>query len=203
MKTFFGAMAAALLLALPAQAQSYDDLESIRLNDSDMGGLTVSLEGGLSSFTGGVADVTEPGPLWGVRAGVDREVLGLELAYEGSRNGFEDPRLAEESALYRHELEGLAKAGLDVGMNLKPFVGAGLGVTYVNVTDSAETLYRNDFHAQVPVAAGVDWNAGALHAGVRATWSFLFGDEFAEPTASADNPDSGLFTTSLVVGGSF
>jgi hypothetical protein len=209
MKTFLsmGAVVAALGFALPAFAQDDDDMAGIELSDSTMtleeADLSVALEGGLSSFTGGLAEGTEAGALWGVRLGADTDIVGAELAYVGSKNGFEDARVPETAALYRHEIEGLAKAGVRVGYGLKPFVGAGIGYSYVNVTDDAEPLYRNDFIFQIPLAAGVDWNRGPLHAGIRAGWSFLLGDEFAEPTPEDDNPDAGLFTTSLVVGGSF
>lgn len=207
----FGALAAGLL-ALPALAQwdaeevenetqTEEDLDSIRLLDERK--MSVALEGGLGGYTGGLADSTAVGPVWGVRVGQDMEILGGELAYQGSRNPIEDARLVDGGAVWRHGLEGLAKAGVEVGANVRPFVGAGLGVSYVNVSDTADPPYRNDFLAQIPLAAGVDWNRGALHAGVRASYSILLFDEFAEPTPSADNPGGGLLTGSLVVGGEF
>jgi hypothetical protein len=73
----------------------------------------------------------------------------------------------------------LAKVGPQLGQNgdLRPFVGAGFGVSLLNPSDDGEILFDNDFVTEVPVAAGVDYKFGAVTAGARATYRFLGGED--------------------------
>ncbi len=202
-KVTLGAVIAAGLLAGSAFAQT--GAEEIRITEKPASEIpiSVSLEGGLSGYTGSLATNTKTGGLWGVRISADQSFLGAELAYQGSSNGIDDSRVPADQAIFRHEIEGLAKVALPLGYGLRPFLGAGLGVSYVNVSNGAEPIYRNDFMTQIPLGGGVDWNRGRLHAGARMTWSFLLFDEFAEPTPSANNPAGGFLTGSLILGGNF
>lgn len=162
--------------------------------------MTVGVQAGFAGYTDRIGDATKVGPSWGVRLGSERwGVLGGEVAYEGSRNGIEE----SEGSLYRHGVSAMAKAGLNVTENLKPFVGVGLGLSYVNRSDEAAAPYRNDFMQELPLAAGVEYRIGALTAGVRASYSYLFNDEFMEATPSQNNPAGGLMNTSVTVGGRF
>lgn len=162
--------------------------------------MSVAIQGGFAGYTDKIGDATKVGPSWGVRLGTERwGVLGGEVAYEGARNGIED----SEGSLYRHSVSAMAKAGLNVTENVKPFVGVGLGLGYVNRSDEAQAPYRNDFMQELPLAAGVEYRLGALTAGIRASYSYLFNDEFMEPTPSENNPAGGLMNTSVTLGGRF
>ncbi len=166
----------------------------------------VSLNGGVTGFTGVLGDSSRVGPMAGVTVGSTLwNFLGIEGGYEGSRNGISDPRVAVgDQAIYRHNLSALAKVGPRFENGLKPFVGAGLGASYVNISDGAEgPFFRNDFMGELPVAAGVDLGQGNLHAGVRTTFRFLVADEFQELTPALDNTDGGLLSAQLTVGGRF
>lgn len=183
---------------LDERIQSRIDATEAEANRSDP--MTVGIQAGLAGYTDRIGDATKVGPSWGVRLGSERwGLLGGEVAYEGSRNGIEEA----EGSLYRHGVSAMAKAGLNVTENLKPFVGVGLGVSYVNRSDEAPAPYRNDFMQELPVAAGVEYRIGALTAGVRASYSYLFNDEFMEPSPSQNNPSGGLMNTSVTVGGRF
>ncbi len=172
-----GAIAAATLLALPAFAQEreariYDD-------DYERGGITrdlgVTVSGGVIGYTGDLGADTGAGGFLGVQANSrPLPLLGLELGYEGSRNPFEDIN----GALWRHNIGALAKVGPELGDNgdLRPFVGVGLGVSLLNPSGDSEILFDNDLITEVPVAAGVDYDFGAITAGARASYRFLGGE---------------------------
>jgi hypothetical protein len=172
-----GVLAATLALALPAFAQERE----ARLFDEDAprGGLTrdlgVTVSGGVNAFTGDLGENTGAGGFLGVQANSrPLPLIGLEVGYEGSRNPFED----FEGALWRHNVGALAKVGPQLGQqgNLRPFVGAGFGVSVLNPSEDGEVLFNNDVVAEVPVAAGVDYKLGAVTAGARATYRFLSGE---------------------------
>ncbi len=172
-----GAVAAAMLLALPALAQESE--AKVYDEDQKSTGVTrnfgVSLRGGLNTYTGDLADLTGVGGSLGIM--LDSRplpLLGLELGYEGSRNPF----VNIDGGLWRNNVGALAKLGPELGNNgnLKPFVGAGFGVSTLNPSKDAELFFENDFVTEVPLAAGIDYNVGAVKAGVRATYSILGGE---------------------------
>ncbi len=172
----------------------------------EMGDITVSALGGVSNYTGDLGDSSAAGPLVGVMVGADwRGLVGAELGYETNRNSINDEIAGADQAIQRHNLSAFGKIGPTLATNFKPFIGAGLGASYVNVTDGAEDFsnFRSDFMQEVPVGAGLEYKVGALQAGVRGTYRFLVNDEFQEPTPSADNPGGGLLSAQLNVGGSF
>ncbi|AKJ06682.1 outer membrane protein with beta-barrel domain [Archangium gephyra] len=172
-------------------------------------GLDVRL--GLGGLTGDLGARTAPGPLLGITAGAQPwQFIGVEAGVEGQRIPIDDDRVGDEQALYRYNLGVLAKAGpLVMQEKLRPYVGLGVGVSYLNATDEAETIYDNDILAEVPLAAGLDYRfTDNIFAGARASYRVLVGDEFAD-TASVtldptdDNPDGNLLNFALTVGGRF
>src|SRR5690242_10086575 len=176
-----GAIAAATLLASPAFARSnreariYDH-DGTRERGGILRDLNVSLTGGLNTYTGDIGDDTGPGGFLGVQASSrPLPLVGLEVGYEGSRNPFEDLN----GGLWRHNVGALAKVGPELGVNrnLRPFVGAGFGVSLLNPSKEGEILYDNDFITEVPLAAGVEYNFGALTAGARATYRLVGGED--------------------------
>ena len=167
-------------------------------------GLDVRL--GVGGLTGEGGALTKPGPLVGISAGAQPfRLIGVEGGLEGQRLPISDARIAQGEALWRYNLGLLAKAGpLLVQDRLRPYVGAGAGISYFNASKGAESLYRNDFVAEVPVAAGVDYRfTPGIFAGARATYRFMIGEEFAD-FATADNKTTGgLLNFSVTAGGRF
>ena len=108
----------------------------------------------------------------------------------------------EGSAIFRHGVDSLAKVGPTLESGLRPFVGAGLGVSLINPNAAAEGVATNDVLAEVPVAAGLEYDTGLLTAGVRGTARWTLGEEFAE-AALGDDADGSIFGASLTFGGCF
>jgi len=83
-------------------------------------------------------------------------------------------------------------------------VGAGLGVSYVNVRggNEASGLYSSDLMEQVPLSAGLEFNSGALTAGLRGTYRVLVDDNFADAAVPGD-ASGGLLDANITVGGRF
>jgi opacity protein-like surface antigen len=172
-------------------------------------GLDVRL--GVGGLTGDLGARTAPGPLIGITAGAQPwQLIGVEAGVEGQRLPIDDDRVGDDQALYRYNLGVLAKAGpLVMQQKLRPYVGLGVGVSYLNATDGADAIYENDIIAEVPLAAGLDYRfTDNVFAGARASYRMLVGDEFAD-TASVtlnpadDNPDGNLLNFALTVGGRF
>lgn len=196
--------AAALLFAGPAMAQveAQEVEERLRFDpEQALVGLDVRL--GIGGLTGDLGDDTRTGPLLGIAAGAQVwPALGIEVGYEGQRLPIDETLVGDGEGLWRHNLGALAKAGPLIDQKWRPFVGAGVGLSYLNPSSGAEFLYDNDFVTEVPLAAGVDYNFGAIFAGARATYRLLYGEEFADD-ARPDNSEGNLFNASITVGGRF
>jgi len=172
-------------------------------------GLDVRL--GLGGLTGDLGERTAPGPLLGITAGAQPwRLIGVEAGVEAQRLPIDDARVVEGEAMYRYNLGVLAKAGpLVMRDKLRPYVGAGVGVSYLNATTQAEPLYGNDILAEVPLAAGLDYRfTDNVFAGARASYRVLVGDEFADTASVAldpagGTPDGNLLNFALTVGGRF
>lgn len=180
-----------------------NDTGKLRLYRDASPGVNITANAGVADYTGGLNGVLQPGRNVGVTVAAEpTRISSLEFGYQNSRNGIDDPRVGDDQAIYRHNVNVFAKLGPNLGA-FRPFVGAGIGASYANASDGAEGLYRNDFYQELPVGAGLEFNSGVLTAGARATFTSLFNDEFAEPTPGADNPDSGFMTGMVNVGARF
>jgi hypothetical protein len=169
--------------------------EGVDRNDL-LGNLGFAVGGGLNNYTGDLGDITAAGGSFGVTVSSQPlNLVGVEVGYEGSRNPFEDIN----GALWRHNLGALAKVGPTLGANdnLRPFVGAGLGLSVLNPNNEAETFIDGDFVAEVPVALGLDYKFGGLTAGGRATYRILAGED------AGINADGNIINLGINVGGSF
>jgi hypothetical protein len=165
------------------------------------GAVKVFLSGGVSDYTGEVGDDIDTGPAWGLTVNVQpTNILGFELGYTGSRNTVESD-LLPDAALTRNGATGLIKLAPPFIDVVKPFVGAGLGASYISASGGAG-LYDSDLVEEVPVAAGIEFNKGGLTAGLRATYRLLVDESFAADTTTG-NPQGGLFDASLTLGGRF
>lgn len=161
---------------------------------------------GVGGLTGQGGDHTAPGPLLGIAAGAQPwRLVGLEAGFEGQRLPIDDARVGNDQALYRYNVGVLAKAGpLLVRDKLRPYAGAGVGVSYLNATDGATSLYQNDFIEELPLALGIDYRfSEKIFAGARASYRVLFGTEFADAATGTGTTGGNLLNFSAAVGGRF
>lgn len=165
--------------------------------------LRVQAGGGIHTLGGDLADVAGIGPAWGVTVGSGgSRMIDAEVGYSGSRLPLTDSRFESGESLWRHGGSALLKVSpLELGA-FHPFVGAGVGVSHIRPTDGAKSLYRSDFVTEVPLAAGVDVDAGRVTAGLRGTMTPMFGEEFADDAGRAGQ-DATLMGATLTVGGKF
>lgn len=173
---------------------------------SKQGDLNLLLKGGVGDYVGALGEFSSPGPTWGATLNFQPyDFLGVELGYEGSRQVVDDNRFLETSApsLMRHGGSSLIKLSPPFLESVRPFIGVGLGASYVSVSGEANGLYESDFMEEVPMAAGLEFNSGAFTAGVRTTYRLLLNEEFAEAALAEAGPSGGLFDAALTVGGRF
>lgn len=196
---------AALLFAVPALAQVEAQEVGEKINfDPDRAKVGLDVRLGLGGLTGEPGKDTGTGPLFGVAA--DAQVwnaLGVEVGYEGQRIPINESLVGEGEGLYRHNLGVLAKAGPLINNKWRPFVGAGLGLSYINPTDGADFLYDTDIVEELPLAAGIDYNFGSIFAGARATYRMMYGEGFADDVRPGGDDDGNLFNASITLGGRF
>lgn len=165
-------MAGAALLALAGVAEGAER--------DKQGDFNLSLGGGVGGFTGDLGTITDAGPTWGVIVNVQPwNILGYEISYDGARNQIDDERLADKPALTRHGLAGMLKVAPPFIEKVRPFVGLGLGASMLRVTSNADGLYRNDLMEEIPFTAGIEFNSGAVTAGLRTRYKILFDEGFA------------------------
>ncbi|QSQ24992.1 hypothetical protein JY651_08695 [Pyxidicoccus parkwayensis] len=194
-KGIIAGVAATMALAGVGTASAQERKEGKR------GDVNVFLRGGVGDYTGDLGDLTSTGPAWGLTLNVQPTTfLGIEVGYEGSRNSISDARLLEEPALLRQGGSALVKVSPPFLTAIRPFVGAGLGLSYVDVRGQGADLYASDTMEEVPLAAGVEFNSGALTAGLRATYRVLLSEDF---TSTPEADSGGLLDASLTLGARF
>lgn len=168
---------------------------------------SVFLKGGIGGYTGGLSDYTAAGPVWGV--GVDlnpMRFLGLELGYDGSRNAITDARVENSggsAAAIRNGGSAMLKLAPPLIDRVKPYVGAGLGASLITISGETGGLYKSDLMEEVPLAAGVDFNSGALTAGFRGGYNILVDEGFADNAQEVGNPRGSMINISATLGGRF
>ena len=198
-----GLAASAVLLAGPALAVEAQRVEEDLNFDARNTKVGLDVRLGLGGVTGELGEETGTGPLLGIAAGAQPwKALGIEVGYEGQRLPISDEIVGDGEALYRHNVGLLAKAGPMLDQKWRPYVGAGVGLSYFNVSDGAEARYDNDIVSEVPLAAGLDYNfGGAIFAGARATYRLMYGEGYADDIAG--DADGSLFNASITLGGRF
>jgi opacity protein-like surface antigen len=168
------------------------------------GDFNVQAKAGVGDFTGGLGDYTSAGPSWGVAVNLQpTNVLGLEISYDGSRNSVNDARETLSPTVMRHGGTALVKIAPPFIERIKPYAGFGLGASYVTVQGAETGAYQNDLMEEIPVAAGLEFNSGAVTAGVRATYRWLIDEGFADAAQPVGNPEGGLFDASFTLGARF
>jgi opacity protein-like surface antigen len=188
--------------ALAIEAQKVDEALNFDPANTKVG---IDVRAGVGGFTGDLGERTGVGPLMGIAAGAQPwRNLGIEAGYEGQRLPITDARVVDDEAMWRHNVSLLAKAGpLVANEKVRPYVAAGVGVSYLNASEGAEGLYDNDFIREVPLAAGVDYRFGALFAGARASYRLVFGEEFIDSPNTVEDADGNLVNFGVTLGGRF
>lgn len=187
---------AAALLAAPALAK---DSSPGQQPAPSFGAPGLTVRTGLATYTGQLGGETDVGAFLGIQAEAQLfPAVGLEAGYEGSANGFTE---ANSGALWRHNLGAVAKFGPTLGDRWKPFVGAGVGISYIDTAGEADAQpYTNDFVPEFPLAAGVEYRFNGMTAGARATYRIIGGEDFA---SSGGSDEGDLVTAGLSLGGRF
>jgi hypothetical protein len=169
------------------------------------GDVNVFVGGGIGGYTGELGGLSATGPTWGATLNLQPySMLGFEVGYEGSKNDVTDARFraSEAPSLLRHGVNSLVKISPPME-RIRPFVGAGLGVSYVYVRGGDDAgPYSSDLMEQVPLSAGLEFSSGALTAGVRGTYRVLVDDNFADAAVPGD-ASGGLLDANITVGGRF
>ncbi|MFP2899673.1 outer membrane protein [Corallococcus sp. 4LFB] len=164
----------------------------------------LDVRAGLGGFTGELSDETGVGPLFGITAVAQpAPLVGVEVGYEGQRIPIDDARVRDGQHIWRNNGTVLGKLGPVVKEHWQPFVGVGLGLSYLDSSDGASPIYSNDWQTEFPMAAGLDYRAGNLFAGVRGTYRLLGGEELTTVPGTTSDAKGSLFNGNITVGGRF
>ncbi len=167
-------------------------------------GASKFVESGPFGFGNGTGSVTDAGPSWGVRAGVELlPWLTLEGRYAGMYNG------AQAQVSPAGTVGFLTSAADAVAMftaplpYVHPYVLGGVGYYAVSLTGSATakaaTPLLSSSQPAIPMGVGVDVPLSShLSVGAEAVFHFLVGETLA--SVSTNKIDGGDLTTFSVVG---
>ncbi|MCP3104815.1 hypothetical protein LZ198_38715 [Myxococcus sp. K15C18031901] len=187
---------ATTLWAVPSLAQDVPRKRQQPAPDFGAPGLTV--RSGLSLYTGNLGAQTGLGTFFALQADAQvLKALGVEAGYEGSANGFAD---IPNATLWRHNVSAVAKLGPTVRERWKPFLGAGVGVSFLDPTAEANRDGFDDtFIAEFPLTAGLEYRYNGVTAGARATFRVLTGGGWGP----RHEDDGNLFNAGLSLGSRF
>ncbi|MGI5862831.1 MAG: hypothetical protein ACOX6T_12340 [Myxococcales bacterium] len=159
-----------------------------------------SLRGGLGGLTGDFAPLTSPGLQWGAQAvALPEGLLGAEANYEGSSNGLQ----GLDGSVVRNALQAVGRLYTTPNREAapRPYLAGGIGLGFYRPTRDAGPFIDDDTVVELPLAVGLEWNQGVFVGGVRATFTPLFFESFANDLAP--NAQGGYFAISGSVGASF
>lgn len=157
--------------------------------------LSLVLKGGGGNYTGVVGSYTQTGPTWGLTLGVQPlHMLGFEVGYDGGYNTVSAG--STSFGLLHHGASGLVKLSLPFVDAVKPFLGVGVGGSYVLSGSASSGGYSSGLLAEVPLVAGIEFNVEAFTAGLRATYRVLLNQQVYSPTSAP----SGFFDVSVTLG---
>ncbi|RYZ35442.1 MAG: hypothetical protein EOO71_35410 [Myxococcaceae bacterium] len=199
-----GVVAAGVGIAAPAFAVDATQVgRRVGYNEENMeAGLDVRV--GLGGFTGELDDETGVGPLFGITAVAQpAPLIGVEVGYEGQRLPIDDVRVRDGQHIWRNNGTVLGKLGPVLDRKWHPFVGIGLGLSYLDSSSGSEPVYSNDWQTEFPMAAGVDYRMGNLFAGVRATYRLVGGEGLVTVPGTNDDAKGSLFNGNITLGGRF
>ncbi|RKH51447.1 hypothetical protein D7X96_17375 [Corallococcus interemptor] len=199
-----GLVVAGTCVAGPAFAVDATEVSrKLSFSEEDaMGGLDVGV--GLGGFTGDLGDETGVGALFNITANAQPwKYIGVEAGYEGQSIPIDDARVLGGNHIWRNNGTLLGKLGPVVDHKWHPFVGVGLGLSYLHASSGSQDVYNNDWQTEMPLAAGIEYRMGHLSAGVRATYRLVGGEELFEVPGTNDDAKGSLFNGNLTVGGRF
>jgi hypothetical protein len=162
-------VAGAIILAPAlAAAQDFVDAEPDRR-------VQVQLNGGLGGYFGGVNDVTNTGPAYGVHAAFNQTpLLSYELGYTGHTN---DIVGEGNGRLNSNKIQAGIKVGPELNLPIpwRPYGFAGLGADFVLAGANTVGL-SNAILGVVPFGAGADFFTDSpIQVGARATYDWTPG----------------------------
>ncbi|QRK07929.1 hypothetical protein JQX13_49555 [Archangium violaceum] len=161
------------------------------------GKVKVFLRGGVGNYTGTLGDIAKTGPSWGLTVNLQpMRFLGFELGYEGAHNPISEAGVFD-LALTRHGGSALVKLSPPFLETVRPFVGAGVGGSYVFAKGTLLGGYQSGLVGEVPLAAGIEFNVEQFTAGARATYRLLLDEDLSE---QLDNPSGGFFDVVATLG---
>jgi hypothetical protein len=172
-------------------------------------GIGVVLGGGIESFTNSTAtSVTDIAGAWNLRVevGTDFPISG-EASYIGTAQSIDGLFGNENGTLIGTTVQGAVKWNISTGTVARPFLLAGMGWRYYNVTSAdfttaADGIADSDNQIVFPLAAGVRYSRYGFDADVRFTFSpAVSASLIVEP----DGDDAAMHTWNLGanVGASF
>ena len=169
----------------------------------------LQIGGGVTDFTEGLDDVTDPGTAWDVRAVfAPKSPLGMEAAYFGSINDINDGD--DNVGILSNGGEAMLRANFGGrGGDLQPYIAAGLGVVGQQIvrdndmtdTDVDSEQFGDSTDIVVPAAAGLDlYLADTITLGARLGYRYYFEDEVK---ADEDATNAQAWTATARLGAAF
>ena len=173
--------------------------------EAKRGDFNVFLRGGVGGYTGDLEDVTATGPAWGLTLNVQpTNFLGFELGYDGSRNGVERrPRCWTVLRSSATAAAALLKVALPFIEKVKPFVGAGLGVSYVDVSGDAAGPLPNRHDGGGPAGGRRRVQQRRHHRGRPRHATAAGGRGLRGPRQRRTTPRAACFDVTATLGGRF
>lgn len=176
------------LAALPALAVAQETRVIVRQPTQ-----AIEIGGGVSDFTGGLEDETDPGAAWDVRAIFGtHSPLAFEAAYVGALNDLNTTNNQDANLLLTGG-EAMLRLNLTTA-DIQPFVAAGAGIhnySVVDVDDVDADVDNDEFgdstDIAIPVAGGVQaYINDRVTVGGRVTYRYIFDDEIRADDDAAD-----------------
>jgi hypothetical protein len=164
-------------------------------------GVAAMVEGGPFGFGNGTGSVTNPGPAWGLRAGVDfLPWLGVEARYIGAHNTGR-PSVSQGGDVAFLTTGGEAVVRFVAPLRfVRPYIFGGVGMYDVSLQGSTAAQTVSTLNSSstpgIPMGVGFDipltWH---LTLGAEATFRFLIGESFSNaPARDIDGADLTTFT---------
>lgn len=165
---------------------------------------TLFIKGGAGRFVGGtLAGETVWAPAYGGGLAFQpADFFGIDFIYEGARVELAGPvtdGTGEHAALWKHGGTVLLKFGGAITPVIYPWLGAGVGATWLVPSGPFFAGGPTDLMLEVPVTAGIDLRSENFLAGLRVSYRFLIDEWFArDPSERLDS--GGMFDVQLVLG---
>lgn len=151
-------------------------------------GLAKMTESGPLGFRNGVGSVTDAGPSWGVRAGVEfLPWIAIEVRYAGARMAVQGALSPGGSTAYVLSVGDLTLRLTAPLPWVRPYVFGGVGYADVALSGSQEAKAASSLFSssqlEIPMGLGVDipltWH---LSIGAEATYHFQWGESYSNDT---------------------